>query len=274
MLALGQPVHTFDYDKIVGHSMTLRESKKGEKITTLDKKIFTLAGGDIVIEDGEGRLIDLAGVMGGNLSAVDENTKNVLLFVQTYDPVRIRKTSMGLAQRTNAATIFEKGTDPELVSAGILEGINLFQKYSGGDVENEILDIYPFPYKPKAVTTSIEFIESRLGISISKKFISEILNSLEFESVWSGNALKITPPSFRAQDIQIEEDVVEEIARLYGYYNLPSLLMNGVLPESSDLSKLFTFETNVKNILSGWGGVEVYTCLWFQKNTQKDFRLS
>jgi len=80
MLELGQPVHTFDYDKIKGAKMILRESKKGEKITTLDSKEFTLPGGDIVIEDGEGRLIDLAGIMGGALSAVDEGTKNILLF--------------------------------------------------------------------------------------------------------------------------------------------------------------------------------------------------
>lgn len=259
MLALGQPVHTFDYDKIQGSTMTLRESKKGEKITTLDNKTFTLAGGDIVIEDASKRLIDLAGVMGGNLSAVDTNTKNVLLFVQTYDPVRIRKTSMGLAQRTQAATIFEKGTDPELVSVGILEAISLFEKYTGGVAEKEILDIYPSMYKPKVVTTNMDFIENRLGVTVSKKEITEILNSLEFEAIWSGNSLNVTPPSFRAQDIQIGEDIVEEIARLYGYYNLPSILMNGVIPESSDISKLFTFETNVKNILSGWGGVEVYT---------------
>lgn len=259
MLSLGQPVHTFDYDKLKGATMTLRESHKGEEITTLDKKTFTLAGGDIVIEDGNKRLIDLAGVMGGNLSAIDENTKNVLLFVQTYDAVRIRKTSMGLAQRTQAATIFEKGTDPELVSVGILEGIRLFEKYTGGTSEKEILDIYPSAYKPKVVTTNMEFLESRLGVSISKKEISDILNSLEFESVWRGNTLKVTPPSFRLKDIEIEEDVVEEIARLYGYFNLPSILMNGVLPEPSNMSKLFTFETNVKNILTGWGGVEVYT---------------
>lgn len=273
MLSLGQPVHTFDYDKISGSSMTLRESRKGEKITTLDKKAFTLSGGDIVIEDGDKRLIDLAGVMGGNLSAVDENTKNVLLFVQTYDAARIRKTSMGLAQRTQAATIFEKGTDPELVSVGILEGISLFEKYTGGVSEKEILDIYPNTYKPKVVTTNMEFIESRLGVSISKKEITQILNSLAFESVWSGNTLKVTPPSFRLKDVQIEEDVVEEIARLYGYYNLPSRLMNGALPETSDVSKLFSFETNIKNIISGWGGVEIYTLSLVPKEYANDSAL-
>lgn len=258
MLALGQPVHTFDYDKIKNSKMILRESKKGEKVTTLDNKTFTLAGGDIVIEDGEGRLIDLAGVMGGNLSMVDENTKNVLLFVQTYNPANIRKTSMGLAQRTTAATIFEKGTDPELVSTGILEGVKHFEKLTGGTAEKEILDIYQIPYKAKSVTTSLESIEKSLGITLSKKEISDILSSLEFEPIWSGNTLKVIVPSFRSRDVGIEEDILEEIARIYGYHNLPSELMKGNLPKVAS-SNQFKSEKYIKDILSGWGGVEVYT---------------
>ena len=139
MHELGQPVHTFDYDKIRGAKMILMESRKGERLTTLDGKTHTLSGGDIVIEDGEGRLIDLAGIMGGGNSAVDEGTKNVLLFVQTYNPVNIRQTSMSLAQRTEAATLFEKGLDPELVTDGIGRGIELFVKLTGGKAEKEIL---------------------------------------------------------------------------------------------------------------------------------------
>ena len=258
MLELGQPVHTFDYDKLKGHKMILRESKKGEKLTTLDNKEFTLNGGDIVIEDGEGRLIDLAGVMGGALSAVDENTKNVLLFVQTYDAVRIRKTSMGLAQRTMAATIFEKGIDPELVTSGILKGIELFQKLCKGTPEQEIINIYPSPFKSQKISVSLEFIEKRLGITISKKDISEFLDALEFETDWSGNTLKVQIPSFRSQDIIGPEDVVEEVARMYGYHNLPSILMTGNLTGRAS-SPEFAFETNLKNYLSGWGGCEIYT---------------
>jgi phenylalanyl-tRNA synthetase beta chain len=258
MLELGQPVHTFDYDKIKGAKMILRESKKDEKITTLDKKIFTLKGGDIVIEDGSGRLIDLAGVMGGDLSAVDENTKNVLLFVQTYDPVRIRKTSMGLAQRTIAATIFEKGTDPELVTPAIMKGIEMFKSLCKGEAEKEIIDLYPIPFKPKKISLDLSFIEKRLGITISKKEISSYLTSLEFETDWHGNNLEVQVPSFRSQDVVIPEDIVEEIARIYGYHNLPSEIMTGKLTGRLTSPK-FAFEERVKNYLSGWGGCEVYT---------------
>ena len=258
MHELGQPVHTFDYDKIRGAKMILMESRKGERLTTLDGKTHTLSGGDIVIEDGEGRLIDLAGIMGGGNSAVDEGTKNVLLFVQTYNPVNIRQTSMSLAQRTEAATLFEKGLDPELVTDGIGRGIELFVKLTGGKAEKEILDIYPNPYKAKKVTTDIDFIASRLGTGVEKEKISQILRSLGFETAWRGKILEVLVPSFRAGDIEIPEDVVEEIARLYGYHNLPSELMPGALPEPLKDAP-FGFEEKVKNILKGYGGVEVYT---------------
>lgn len=258
MLELGQPTHVFDYDKIAGATMILRESKKGEKITTLDKKGFVLEDGDIVIEDGEGRLIDLAGVMGGDLSAIDENTKNVLLFVQTYNPAKIRKTSMRLAQRTAAASIFEKGTDTELVTPAILRAIEMFKEIAGGIPEKEILNIYPSPPKAKKISLEMDFIEKRLGVSISKTDISAYLRSLEFETIWKGSTLEIGIPSFRQNDILGKEDILEEIARIYGYHNLPSVIMAGKLPGRVS-SPRFAFEEKVKNYLADWGGSEVYT---------------
>ena len=269
MIELGQPVHTFDYDKIKGAKIILRESKNGEKIVTLDNREFTLKGGDIVIEDGEGRLIDLAGVMGGNLSAVTGDTKNVLLFVQTYDAARIRKTSMGLAQRTMAATIFEKGTDTELVTAGILKGIDLFKSMCKGAVEREIIDIYPNPFKSKKILLNIDFIERHLGVSISKKDIASYLSSLEFENIWKGNNLEVSVPSLRSLDVTGPEDVIEEIARIYGYHNMPSEIMTGRLTGRSSSPK-FAFEEKIKNYLSGWGGDEVYTLSLVSKESASD----
>lgn len=258
MLELGQPVHTFDYDKIFGAKMILRESKKGEKISTLDGKEFALPGGDIVIEDGERRLIDLAGIMGGSLSAVDENTNNVLLFVQTYNPVNIRKTSMALSQRTQAASIFEKGTDEELVSQGILSAIDMFKSIAKGEVAKNILNIYPKPFKSITIKTTAAYIVSRLGVEISKKDIEKYLESLGFECGWSGNTLSVSVPSWRAKDVKAEEDILEEIARIYGYHNLPSKIMEGPIPEKPEDPK-FTFEKEIRNIISGFGGSEVYT---------------
>lgn len=265
MAELGQPTHTFDYEKIRGAKMVLRAAKRGERITTLDGKTHTLAGGDIVIEDGRERLIDLAGIMGGENSAVSDNTKNVLLFVQTYNPINIRKTSMSLSQRTAASALFEKGPDPENVAPSIRRGIDLFQKLCGGQPESEVLDIYPLTYKPKVIATTLDFINKRLGIEVSKKEISQILLPLGLKTEWRGNQLKVWVPSWRAADITIPEDIVEEVARILGYHNLPSELMTGKIPDPP-IDTPFEFEFRVKQILKGFGGVEVYTLSLVAKN--------
>ncbi len=266
MHEIGQPVHTFDYDKIRGSKMILRASKKGEKLTTLDGKTHKLLGRDIIIEDGDGRLIDLAGIMGGQNSAVDTKTKNVLLFVQTYNPTNIRKTYMNLAQRTKAAALFEKGLDTELVSLGIKRGIDLFTKLTGGKPENRILDIYPKPYKAQRVIATHTFFEEKLGVEVSKNKISRYLNLLGFETTWKGNKLEALIPSFRARDMFLAEDLLEEVARLYGYHNLPSNLMTGTIPDPLPDAP-FSFEDNIKNLLSGWGGIETYTSSMVPKSS-------
>jgi phenylalanyl-tRNA synthetase beta chain len=254
----GQPMHTFDYDKIKGAKMILRESKKGEKVITLDGETRVLPGKDIIIEDGEGRLIDLCGIMGGELSAIDKNTKNVLLFVQTYNPVYIRRTSMKLAHRTAAAVIFEKATDPELVLTGLQRGIDLFVDLAKGKPEKKVLDLYFKPYKPRYIKINKKFIEERLGVPLSQKEIIKILSSLGFEIKTKGQNYEIKVPSYRAIDVEIPEDIVEEVARIYGYHNLKSDLMTGALPNVSYKSP-FDFEVKLKRILKGYGGVEIYT---------------
>ena len=265
MCELGQPVHTFDYDKINNHLMVLRESRKGEKITTLDDQSYILSGGDIIIEDGTGKLIDLCGIMGGKLSAVSETTKNVLLFVQNYNPAYIRKTSMKLAKRSEAASLFEKGIDSEQVKTGIIRAIDMFVKLTKGIPEKEILDLYPSPYKEKTLKIGLDEITNKLGIEISKKDISDILNPLGLILSWQKNTLKVSVPSFRSMDINIPEDIIEEVARIYGYHNLPSVLMPGVIPDKPN-SLPFTFEDKIKNILKGYGGCEVYTLSLVSKN--------
>jgi phenylalanyl-tRNA synthetase beta chain len=245
MLEMGQPVHTFDYDKINKKTMILRLSKKGERITTLDKKEFTLPGGDIVIEDGSGKLIDLCGIMGGFNSSVDENTKNVLLFVQTYNPSYIRKTSMTLAQRTNAAVLFEKCLAIENVLLTLERGIEMF-----GRTNHPILDIL----NAKETIKTIKLGKIDLGVEIKPDEIKNILESLGFRI----SNLDVSVPWWRKLDIDIHEDLVEEVARIYGYHNLPSRLMAGPLPTPS-YDKTFYWEQKIKNALSHWGFTETYT---------------
>ncbi len=254
MLEMGQPVHTFDYDKIEGHEIILRESKNGESLTTLDGKTHKLPGGNIAIEDGSGKLIDLCGIMGGLNSAVDKNTKNVLLFVQVYEPTRIRKTSMSLAHRTDAAVLFEKGLSVENVLPTLQKGIEMF-----GGTKEAVLDIL----NVKEETKIVKLKKLDLGVNLKFDEIKKILNSLQFKVI---SETEVEVPWFRKQDVNISEDLVEEVARIYGYHNLPSVLISGKFPESS-YNKTFFWESNIKSALSHWGFTETYTYSLVEKDT-------
>src|SRR3989344_4216850 len=250
MHELGQPTHTFDYDKIADRLMTLRESRVGESIITLDGKTHKLPGQDIVIEDGSGKLIDLCGIMGGLNSAVGNDTKNVLLFVQTYKPNHIRRTSMALAHRTSAAVLFEKGLPSESVLPTMEKALQLFKDLTGGQPETTAIDIINEKAYSKSVTASPDFINSRLGIDLAPKEIKDILASI-------GITDKI--PWWRKSDINIPEDLVEEVARIYGYHNLPSQLMSGPLPTNRANDSEFYWISRIKSALKHWGFTETYT---------------
>ncbi len=268
MHELGQPVHTFDFDKIIDGKMIMRVSKKGETLKTLDGKEFKLNGGDIVIQGSDGNLIDLCGIMGGENSAIDTNTKNVLLFVQNYDQHKIRKTSMQLGQRTEAAVLFEKGIDNEGVKPAIIEAIELIERLSGGKSESEVLDIYPNPYRVKTVSTTKEELDNIIGIEIPEKDITNYLTALGFEAKWSKNKLDVKIPSWRANDMDIREDIAEEIARIYGYHNLPSVLMAGSLP-APRADNQFAIEKKIKETLVSLGAIEVYNLSLVEKGDIK-----
>lgn len=257
-LKYGQPVHIFDLDKIKGNTMIVRESIKGEKLLTLDNKTHTLNGGDIVIEDGQGNLIDLCGIMGGGLSHIESNTKNILLFVQTYEPKHIRKTSLYTQERSLAAQIFEKSPDPELVLPVLIEGVNLIKTRASGIISSNILDIYPQPFKPHNVKLDLNWLNKFSGITFNNQVVINILTDLGFKVETSKkNALICQVPSWRSQDINIKEDLAEEVLRIYGYFRLPSVLPTSML-ENTTPDKLLETEKNVKHQLYSLGFTEIY----------------
>ncbi len=256
MLELGQPMHTFDYDKIIGAKMILREAKEGEKIVTLDGQLRILPQGTIVIEDGKGRIIDLCGIMGGENSAVDNNSKRILLFVQTYDPTRIRQTCQKLSFRTEAASRFEKGVDPEGVIIAINKAKEMFEENCGAQVASKLIDIYPNPLKEKIVELNLDLVEKIIGVKIPRNEILEILKSLGFVINFSSNSqIKVSIPHWRNDDISIPEDLIEEIARIYGYQNLPNNIPLS-LPKSEEKNPFF-WEEKIKNFLKYQGFTEV-----------------
>jgi len=256
MLELGQPMHTFDYDKIKGAKMILRQAQKGEEVTTLDGITRQLPAGAIVIEDGAGRLIDLCGIMGGENSQVDEETKRVLLFVQTYDPVKIRQTCQALGFRTEAASRFEKGVNPEGVILAMKKAIALFEDNCGAKVASSLIDIYPSPLQPKKVTLELSEVDRLVGVKIKRRQVIEILKSLGFSLLSEGETkLTFSVPFWRHDDISLPEDLIEEVARIYGYHRLPAVLPKGNLPKAFEEPQFF-WEERVKDMLKYWGFVE------------------
>lgn len=270
MRAYGQPAHAFDYDAIAKHIMKLRVSKKGEKLTTLDGKTHILPGSDIVIEDGSGSLIDLCGIMGGENSSIKDSTTNVILFLQTYEPVHIRKTSMKLAHRTEAAGLFEKGIDTQLVMPTFLKGIELMEKIAGG-TQNQIQDIYLHPYKPYQAVVSRKKTDAYIGSSIPDKEIVSILTSLGFKPTITQQEITVTVPSWR-RDVTIDVDIIEEIARIYGYHRIVNKLPEGEPPMTIPDPAL-TWEEEVKIRLRDWGYTELYTYSMISQQQMKDFHL-
>jgi phenylalanyl-tRNA synthetase beta chain len=259
MVAFGQPVHIFDYDQIKKGLMHMRQSNKGETIVTLDGKKVTLPGGDIVIEDGEGQLIDLCGIMGGLNSSVTEKTKRIVLFVQTYNKQKIRRTTMTTGVRTLAATYFEKGLDEEQVEPTLVYGVSLLEKYANVVIASKLYDIYPHPYQKKSVTVDYLFFEKIIGKKLPEDTIDQILLNLGFElNKKDQNTIEVVVPSWRKYDISIAEDIVEEVSRIYGYHQLETKIQPPALVESDPLNdKVIGFINQLKKLLKHLGLIEV-----------------
>ncbi len=268
-IELGQPMHVFDYDEIKKQKMWLRESKSGESITTLDDVDRQIPEGSIIIEDGDGRLIDLCGVMGGFLSHTKETSRNILLFVQTYDPVRIRKTCQATSFRTDAAGLFEKWVDPEGIPSALSKAIKLIIQEADPESISDAIDIYPNPIKSKTVICPLEKLYSFADEGIAENDILQILNSLQIKSEIKNNEIISQIPSFRNHDLEIPEDIVEEVVRIYGYFNLKGKLPEGELPQFSN-DKTLIVEKKIKDLLKETGFTEVYTFSMVSNNDMEN----
>ena len=256
-LLYGIPSHIFDLDKLASQNLHLRESHHGEEITTLDGQKNKLGGGDIVIEDGSGRLVDLCGVMGGSVAEVDNHTKNILLIVPVYEAKRIRKTSLSLQKRTLAAQIYEKQPDPELCLPVISKALQLFKERAGGEVSSSLFDYHPVTHPPKLISLDFNWLNSFVGIEIKRETVISILASLGFSGTLEDNRLVCSVPSWRYHDINIREDLAEEVSRIYGYYRFPSVLPCVNLP-SEPKNLLLETELKIKKYLSNIGFFEIY----------------
>ena len=258
MWELGQPIHAFDYDKLSAGQIIVRQAKPGEQLITLDGKTHTLRGGEVVFDNGQGEIIDLPGIMGTQNSVVDANTTTVLLWIEHVKARLIRQASMGLNIRTQAAILNEKNVDPDSAPVALARAGELMLKLTGGQASSQIVDIYPQPRKITSTRLQHQLLEKYLGVEIPSQQVTRILTKLGCQVKQEQGSYLITPPSYRAADLQLPVDYIEEITRIYGYHNLPDLMLDGSIPDQP-FPVRFELEEQIKYYLSDWGGQEVYT---------------
>ena len=221
----GQPLHAFDYDQLAEGRIVVRRARPGERLVTLDGVERELDRDMLVIADAE-RAVGVAGVMGGANSEVTGATHAVLLESATFHPVSVRRTARRLGLRTEASHRFEKGLDPNWAAAASLRAAQLMQELAGAQVLAGMVDVYPRPVAPWTVSCRPQRIRRLLGSDVSDDQIQRYLEALEFRVEREGERWMVTVPTFR-RDVQEEADLVEEVARLFGYDRLPEALPGG-----------------------------------------------
>ena len=241
MLEMGQPMHTYDYDKIAGHSLTLRHAKDGEVLVTLDGEKRTLTSADLVIADEKGA-VGLAGVMGGLNSEITESTTSVLLESAVFDSASIRRTSRRLGLRSEASGRYEKGINAKRSAEALNRICQILEEQGACTVASDMLDEYPNPKPEQVIHTSFDAINDYIGIHLPDEQITDILTRLHFKVENNNREIAVTVPEFRL-DVEGRHDLAEEVARVYGYANIPittpwSAIAEGEMSQEQEASML------------------------------------
>jgi len=258
-LEYGQPLHAFDLAKIGGRRIVVRRARPGESLLALDGETRTLTPDMLVIADAE-RPVALAGVIGGEGSAVTEGTTDVLLEAANFEGVNVRATSRALRLRTEASARFEKGISPELALAGARRAAMLLAEVTGGRVHVGWADVYPRPQEPARVRFQPERIDRVLGVHVPLQEMEAILKRLDFQvRVQDDGEWDLLPPVFRL-DVAILEDVAEEVGRMYGYDRVPPTLPGARRPVWRPLTPSVERRLDAaRHALAGAGFTEVVT---------------
>lgn len=226
MLELGQPLHAFDLDDIKTNKMVVKMAQEGEKFTTLDGIERTLTSDMIVVGNGE-KTLDLAGIMGGENSEIKNTTTSIFLEGASFAKESVRLSSKKLGLRTEASSRFEKGIDINLVEEAINRAAQLIEELECGTVLKEMIDVYPKKQEIQKITVNPQRINKLLGVNVPMEQFINILESLEFKcNLISSDKLELEVPSFRL-DIVEDADILEEVARIYGYDNIPTAQLEG-----------------------------------------------
>ena len=264
MLEVGQPLHAFDYDVLVeragGKAPTIitRAAKTGEKLTTLDGVEHTLNDFTVLVCDTAGAL-SMAGIMGGAESEVTKKTHNVLLEGANWNYINIRRTTSAQKMTSEAGWRFSRGIHPALAPTGVQLGLKRMLEWGGGEIAQGLVDEYPLPAKDAQVRLEARDVKRLLGIELSAREIADLLGRLEFTCKVDGDAVIVQAPPIRldiGEDVIGVADLVEEVARMYGYQNIPATRLRDVLPVQHG-NRALELEEQIRDALVGLGLQEV-----------------
>lgn len=251
LLEYGQPLHMFDQDAIGSQQIVVRQANEGEKMTTLDDTERELLTSDIVITNGQ-TPIALAGVMGGDFSEVKEQTSNIVIEGAIFDPVSIRHTSRRLNLRSESSSRFEKGIATEFVDEAVDRACYLLQTYANGKVLKDRVSSGELGAFITSIDITADKINRTIGFDLSQNDIVTIFNQLGFDTEINDDVITVLVPS-RRKDITIKEDLIEEVARIYGYDDIPSTLPVFDKVTSGQLTDRQYKTRMVKEVLEGAG---------------------
>ena len=261
-LEIGQPLHAYDYDLLVERasgaipSIHTRTPKPGERLITLDQQDRVLGEDHILVCDTEG-ILGLGGIIGGASTMIHEETRNVLLEAANWNYINTRRTMSFQKLHTEAGSRFSRGIHPELAPKGVLRGIELIRRCGGGQIADGFLDEYPLPQPSVEVKISTHEVKRILGVEFSLEEIASILQRLQFQTEIQGeNSLLVEVPPHRldiSEDgVTGQADLIEEIARVYGYDRLPSTIMADAMPDQWANHELL-WEERVRDLLVIYG---------------------
>jgi len=265
----GQPLHAFDADKIRGNKVIVKKLAEGTAFKTLDDKEIKLSAEDLMICDAEGGMC-VAGVFGGAYSGITEATTNIFLESAYFSPTGIRKTATRHGLRTDAATHYEKGCDPNITVEALKRAALLICEISGGKVSSDIIDLYPNPIEGWRFPVSYERMMRLAGFSIPKEVVKEILQRLGIKiEKEDGDTLHLLVPAFKT-DVTREADIVEEVIRIYGYnsFTIPTSVKSS-LTYSPAINAQKT-ENQIAEMLTGAGFNEIWTNSVTQSKFEED----
>ncbi len=270
MYECGQPLHAFDLDRLAGPAIEVRASKGGEQFVTLDDREHTLPEGTLLICDAE-KPVALAGVMGGQNSEVSDTTTDILIESAYFDPTTVRRAAKKLSIQTDSSYRFERGVDAGGQLWAAARAAQLIVELAGGTVAERAIDVHPNPVPTRSLRVRPARVNSILGIEIDRDEMSRLLTSIGFDvNETSEGELECVVPSFRP-DVEREIDVIEEIARLYGYDRIPEPVQSNVSnvvvrrEPSDELRRL------VRDRLAGVGFHELHTNSMLRVETAERF---